>query len=601
MSTERKQIRLAVENSKESLNTDSFIKINIDDSERLLPPGSLTKVVDAAERFDFERQRSTYYRILGTINILASNPLFNLDDSGAYLDLYTWKGFNYVNQNDDYRFTDPVYPNVVKKYLKENNGWFGYYDPDTTKAGFCNYFDMEPKRERFSFIQDIDPYHNPTGQPVKNWELTITYPATSDSGHTMVNGGLLLVDIQPADVSTRQMSAISAGCLHNLSIGDLVRITGSNGYDGDHLVVRTGLDNGDLKGYYFVIDVPTSPFNTIDFDSRMKKVVNDKESVYYFRKFRKIKTRNTPVIETDDYETYRVAFSENSYQDDITQFVFNEDIDVSDLVDNLGRPLTELYLTVIKTDSNGLFTQVKSGIELPFIAQLNTSSSSNPYLLDIPVINKIHNGGSLPFPSHKELEFNVTINNNNNITNNNDYYGDLVEYNEAELRENILAHVSHRFNTRNRETSPSMTYTTIEANPFTTPNTPATTVTTNLGPRQEGYFYKAHHMIRIKQFSTYIEQSDINTIGIPSYAVALGDGTYLWRDVLDIGFNQVDGTALNYPFLNGCHYRYDNYCFYVRRQDPFDNWDLYYSTFPSDPVGESITDKFTINSAEDVC
>ena len=601
MSTERKQIRLAVENSKESLNTDSFIKINIDDSERLLPPGSLTKVVDAAERFDFERQRSTYYRILGTINILASNPLFNLDDSGAYLDLYTWKGFNYVNQNDDYRFTDPVYPNVVKKYLKENNGWFGYYDPDTTKAGFCNYFDMEPKRERFSFIQDIDPYHNPTGQPVKNWELTITYPATSYSGHTMVNGGLLLVDIQPADVSTRQMSAISAGCLHNLSIGDLVRITGSNGYDGDHLVVRTGLDNGDLKGYYFVIDVPTSPFNTIDFDSRMKKVVNDKESVYYFRKFRKIKTRNTPVIETDDYETYRVAFSENSYQDDITQFVFNEDIDVSDLVDNLGRPLTELYLTVIKTDSNGLFTQVKSGIELPFIAQLNTSSSSNPYLLDIPVINKIHNGGSLPFPSHKELEFNVTINNNNNITNNNDYYGDLVEYNEAELRENILAHVSHRFNTRNRETSPSMTYTTIEANPFTTPNTPATTVTTNLGPRQEGYFYKAHHMIRIKQFSTYIEQSDINTIGIPSYAVALGDGTYLWRDVLDIGFNQVDGTALNYPFLNGCHYRYDNYCFYVRRQDPFDNWDLYYSTFPSDPVGESITDKFTINSAEDVC
>ena len=67
MSTERKQIRLAVENSKESLNSDSFIKINIDDSERLLPPGALTKVVDAAERFDFERQRSTYYRILFNI------------------------------------------------------------------------------------------------------------------------------------------------------------------------------------------------------------------------------------------------------------------------------------------------------------------------------------------------------------------------------------------------------------------------------------------------------------------------------------------------------------------------------------------------------
>ena len=175
----------------------------------------------------------------------------------------------------------------------------------------------------------------------------------------------------------------------------------------------------------------------------------------------------------------------------------------------------------------------------------------------------------------------------------------MVEYNEAELKENVLAHVSHRFNTLNRETSPSMIYITIPANTVT--NTPSTTVTTNLGPRQEGYFYKAHHLIRIKQLSNYIEQGDANSSGIPTYAVALGDGTSLWRDILDIGFNQVDGTALNYPFLNGCHYRYDNYCFYVRRQDPFDNWDLYYSTFPSDPVGESITDKFTINSAENVC
>ena len=599
MSTERKQIRLAVENSKESLNTDSYLKINVDNNEKLLPPSVITKVVDVAERFDFERQRSTYYRILGTINILASNPLFNLDDSNN-LDLYTWKGFNYQS-NNNYRFYDSVYPNVIKKNLKENDGWFGYYDPDISKAGFCNYFDMEPKRERFSFIQDIRAYNSQTRfNPVKNWELTITYPAVSDSGHTMVNGGLMLIDAQPAVVATRQMSALSVGCLHNLSIGDIVRITGTVGYDGDHLVVRTGLDNGDLKGYYFVIDVNNSG-TAIGGTSRMKKVINNKESIYYFRKFRKIKTRNAPVIETDDYETYRVAFSENSYQDDIIQFVFNEDIDVSDLVDNLGRPLTELYLTVIKTNSNGLFTEVKSGIELPFIPQLNTSSSSNQHLLFIPVINKIHNGFSLPFPSHIALEALVQINNNNKIINNNDYYGDLVEYNEAELLEHVLAHVSHRFNTVNRETNPSMTYVTIPPNPYVTPPTPATQVTTDLGPRQEGYFYKAHHLIRIKQLSPYIEQSDANTIGIPNYAVALGDGTYIWRDILDIGFNQVDGTALDYPFLNGCHYRYDNYCFYVRRQDPFDNWDLYYSKYPSDPVGESITDKFTINSAEDVC
>lgn len=597
MSIERKQIRLAVENSKVSLNSDSFVKINIDASERLLPPGQLTNIVDASERFDYERQRSTYYRILGTLNLVCSNALFNLDDSGPYLDLYTWKGFNYSDQFGFYRFSDSIYPNVVKNNLKETDGWFGYYDRD----GICNYVDMEPKRQRFSFVQDINSYHNSQNSPVKNWEITITYPAESDNTHNMVNGGLLLIDIKQAVVSTRQMTAISTGCLHNLSIGDLVRITGTNGYNGDHLVVRTGLDNGDLKGYYFVIDVPTSPFNTIDFNSRMKKVVNGKESKYYFRKFRKIKTRNSKIIEPDDYETYKLAFSQNVYQDNMAQFVLNEDVDVSNLVDNLGRPLTELYLTILKTDSSGLFTQVKSGLELPFIAQLNTSNTSNPYLLSIPVINKIHNGSLLPFPSHTPLENNVKIKDNNDIINNIDYYGDLVEYNESELREFVLADVAHRFNTFNRETSPSMTYAISEANPETNPPTPATTVTVNLGPRQEGYFYKPHHLIRIKQFSNYIEQSDINTVEIPSYAVLSEDGTYLWRDVLDIGFNQADGSFLNYPFLNGCHYRYDNYCFYVRRQDPFDNWNLYYSTFPSDPFGETITDKFKINLAEDVC
>ena len=46
---------------------------------------------------------------------------------------------------------------------------------------------------------------------------------------------------------------------------------------------------------------------------------------------------------------------------------------------------------------------------------------------------------------------------------------------------------------------------------------------------------------------------------------------------------------------------YDNYCFSVRRQDPFDDWDLYYSQYPADPVGEKLTDKFTIFSTEDVC
>ena len=574
MSTERIKNILRAETSKEATNTDTYVKINVDGSERLLPPDVILKVVNDAEQFNIERQNCPYYRIIGTINPTISNALFNLDDA-SNSDLYTWKGFNYEIPNtvDEYRFFDPYYPNVLTKYLKEKDGWFGYFDPDIAKAAFCDFYDTEPKRERFSFINS----------GIKNWELTITYPYSADTGHTMVTNGLLILESVPAVISNRQVTAIGMPCFHNLNIGDTVRISGTTGYDGEHIVIRTGLDNGDLKQYYFVIDA--IPTGTTGPNSRMKKVFGGFESSYYFRIFRKIKTRNTQYVEPDDYEVYNVAFSENGYYDNLEQFVFNEDINVSDLVDNLGRPLSELYLTMVKTSSNGLFSEIKSGIETPFLPYLNTSHNTNTYLRDIPVINKIHNGGQLPFQTHVPLETN--LNGNTQI----DFYGDLVEYNEFELKQTVLADVAHRFNTFNRETSPSMTYNVAEG----------VTQTTTLGPRQEGYYYKPHHLIQIRRFSSYVEQGDQNTVGIPDYAVNLGDGRYVWRDILDIGFNESDDLPLDYPFLNGSHYMYNNYCFKVKRQDPFDNWDLYYSTFPADPTGERMTIKFDSNSAEDVC
>jgi len=507
--------------------------------------------------------------------------------------MQTWKGFNelafldtsYPKDNSVNDATDFNYPDSIKNYLKKVDGWYGYFNPDKTKAGFCNFIDMEPTRERFSFTPDLNPYKATINTPpVKNWELTISYPYDTDKDHPMIKDGLLIVEAISVTVSTKPMTAFGVACLHNLTVGDSVKITGTNGYNGIHTVVRTGLDNGDLKGYYFVLDL--DPTGLINSSSRFKRLVSGNESEYYFRIFKKIKTRNTPIIGSDDYETYKLAFSQNIYNDDITQFVFNEDIDVTDLVDNLGRPLSELYLTKIKTSSNGLFTNISSGIETPYLSNLLTNNT-NTYLSDVPVINRIHNGGSLPFQSHTPLEVNVSINDDT-------YYGDLVEYNKYEVQEVILTQVSHRFNTINRETNVNFSYyDRVGDNP--------TTKNIDLGPRQEGYFYNPHSLIKIREFSSYIEQGDSKTEGIPSYAVDLLDGRYLWRDLLDIGYNQSDVKPLDYPFMNGCHYMYQNECFLVRRQDPFDNWGLYYYKFPSDPLGDRMTDKYMINREDDVC
>jgi hypothetical protein len=588
---ERTKQRLNVDTSKNSVNTNTFLKINVDSEERLLPPGEILNIVNSGEQFNKERQSSHLYRVLGKINLTASNPLFNLADT-AYNDLYTWKGFNFMDpQTNEFRFKSGVYPNVVNTYLKEQNGWFGYFDPDISRRGFCNFFDMEPKRERFSFLPDTNPYHSSNSEPINNWELTVTYPASVDSGHTMVNNGLLIVDAIPVIVSNKAMTAIAMPCIHNLNIGDTVIITGTNGYDGEHVVVRTGLENGDMKPYYFIINVP--PTGTVSGNSRMKKVVGGIESKYYFRKFRRVKTIDGSLINKNDYNNYRLGFSQNYFNEELSQFIFNDDIDVKDLKDNLGRPLSELYLTVLKTNSNSLFGLVSSGIETPFIPKLNTSDT-NTYLLDIPVINRIHNSPiNEPFQSHVPLESDVTF-----LNGNNDFYGDLVEYNENQLKEFVLADVCHRFNTLNRETpNQNMTYIVSVA----TAISPLVQNTISLGPRQEGYYYKPHNLIKIRQFSNYIEQGDSLTIDIPSYAVKLDGDRYVWRDLVEIGFIQLGEDILDYPFVNGRHYLYDNFCLNLKRQDPFGTWELYYNQYPADPIGVTITDKFTVNLPEDVC
>lgn len=598
MSIERTKQRLGAQSSKESVNTNTFLSINLESKENLLPTNQINHIVNVAEQFNKERQSCSLYKILGTINPTISNCLFNLSDSSNN-DSYTYAVFNrlpflsrtYPQDLDLDDEEDLTYAKSIKYFLKEKDGWFGYYDPDVTKKAFCNFIDMEPKRERFSFLPDYSPYKNTNNlTSIKNWEITITYPSSTYSAHTMVKNGLLIIDTENLTISERNMTGFAVPCKHNLSIGDIVEISNTTGYDGQYTVYSTGLSNGDLKDYYFVIDIPTT--GSINNNSRMNKIVDENRVNYYFRIFTKIKTKTAPIIETDDYETYQAGFSENFYNDPITQFVFNEEIDVSNLKDNLGRPLSEIFLTTIKTSSNNLFTKVKSGIETPFISSLNNSGQLT-WLLDVPVIQKIHNGGSLPYESHKPLEDDISP-----IANS--FYGDVVEYNNNTLLETVLADVQHRFNTNNRELIDDTideVYGTITAVGQTQPLTKKLT----LGPRQEGYFYKPHHQIKIRNFSNYIEEADSTVDMIPSYAVIRDDGKYIWRDLLSIGFNDGETNILDYPFLNGSHYRYQNYCFNLKRQDPYALWGLLYTNFPSDQTGDRITDRFTVKSSDDVC
>ena len=596
MSNDRIRYRLRSTNSQLSTDTDTFIKLNLEGSRRLLPKNEINETVNSAEVFNKERQSSKKYRVLGTIKPLVSNVLFNMTSNyNSNTDFsdsesYGWSIFNDIkfrkdpidDYNDDTgQYSGLTYPQSYKKFLKEKDGWFGFYNPDILLTGNCDFYTMEPKKETFT----LKPTSN------KKWELTLTYPFSADTTHYLVVNGLKIIGSQTVSIGGRDRVVFSTPVRHNLKQGDLINITGLNplSVNGRYRILRTGLDDGSMTEYYFSVDIDPTSINvtTAYFRRVLGGTQNGFESRYYLRLFKKITTVNTNInngiVEDDDYEIYQAAFSNTIFNDEVCQFVFNEDIDVGNIRDNLGRPISEMFLTIVKTMDNNFFTPIQAGLECGLVNGIINTSTQNP----IPDVRQLRDGPT-QLPNYNDspvpLTANVTINDNY-------FYGDIVEYNDYELIEHVLGVVGHRFNTENRILNG---------------------ISLAQGPRHEGYFYYPHHRIKIRDYSTYIEQGNANTIGIPDYALDLGDGRWLWRDLLDIGVNDGQEETLNYPFLNGAHYMYQNFCFPVRRQDPYGQYDLYYgyetdqnggqvNFEPYDIVGVGITNNFDVNSAEDAC
>ena len=609
MSNDRIRYRLRSTNSQLSTDTDTFIKLNLEGSRRLLPKNEINETVNSAEVFNKERQSSKKYRVLGTIKPLVSNVLFNMTSNyNSNTDFsdsesYGWSIFNDIkfrkdpidDYNDDTgQYSGLTYPQSYKKFLKEKDGWFGFYNPDILLTGNCDFYTMEPKKERFTF----KPSSN------KKWELTLTYPFSADTTHYLVVNGLKIIGSQTVSIGGRDRVVFSTAVRHNLKQGDLVNITGLNptSFDGRYRILRTGLDDGSMRDYYFSVDIDPTSINvtTAYFRRVLGGTQNGFESRYYLRLFKKITTVNTNInngiVEDDDYEIYQAAFSNTIFNDEVCQFVFNEDIDVGNIRDNLGRPISEMFLTIVKTMDNNFFTPIQAGLECGLVNGIINTSTQNP----IPDVRQLRDGPT-QLPNYNDspvpLTANVTINDNY-------FYGDIVEYNDYELIEHVLGVVGHRFNTTDRIGNGIQLGLGCLIN--------SNSAKCIAGPRHEGYFYYPHHRIKIRDFSTYIEQGNANTIGIPDYALDLGDGRWLWRDLLDIGVNDGQEETLNYPFLNGAHYMYQNFCFPVRRQDPYGQYDLYYgyetdqnggqvNFEPYDIVGVGITNNFDVNSAEDAC
>ena len=312
--------------------------------------------------------------------------------------------------------------------------------------------------------------------------------------------------------------------------------------------------DADNKKYYLV----NGKYVNLDLDSQhisYKKVVNGIECNYYVRIFSKVPNfKNASAVTSSEYDIYkddsklikeyqgsdydfeshvsRLAFAKNIYGDEIGEVVFTDDIDISNLKDNLGRPLSTLYITFLK--SNGGYKEWYGFDNVPIYPPNDKvtyshcfgaltcgyeTSDESIYTNDINSINKINNIGGDAMGVNvlsinkdvkedrdeghfKEPEVAYGVDKN--------FYGDLCFYDEYNATEVSIQPMMYRFNTAQRESILSSSndkfngynYDDIVYDDYDISNTftVKTSQVSGTNSRKEGYYYKPHYPIEIKMF-----------------------------------------------------------------------------------------------------
>jgi len=546
-----------------NVNVDTQIQFGIESTDKPLPLNDIDTTVSQFEQFEKERRESTLYRFYGVVKPVISNPLFNEN-----IKIYTDQNNNIVSKP------------ILSSSIFEKDGWVGYYNDEPNldalqfndnKSALCDFFPFDPGYDRLNFL-DSDG--------VQNYLLKISYPFSSkdivlvkNNANVSLKDGIPIIEKFPIELNGRLYTGFRTAMNHGLIQDDRISLikftdnTLNNSLKLDinfYRVFKLGNQTNDNKLRTFVIDVEPQDIDFTIGISTVKRVVRDKISSYYVRQFKSLTSSDYK-----DYDLYPAAYGVTYFEDDVAAFNFKKDIDVKGLVDNLNRPLSELYLTIVKNDndnnptsiSNQYWLSKQQNLPAPFNTRFWTKISAG-YLLENDV-NINYN-----IRSYGDTNYNGSLYYENIDESDNVFDGDIVEYNENELLERRLEIVYHRINTVYRER--------------------LNQIDSNKENKKEGYIYSPFNLIQIREFANFINpivnlQSVINkynitnpieildlkkSFRIPDYATEIAPNVFKWRELLEIGEFDSTGNGVDYPFEDGAHYMYLDKRFYFQRQDP---------------------------------
>ena len=565
------RIILSTQRYQQAPRSDQFLNIPLAQTTKNLVEFDRVSDLNLAEVFDQERQESTTFRPVTKFTILFENAFTGSTTYPPFRDnLY------YTNALNNAKI---AYPSGISTTANNSNVPPNPFNANVPWDGF-------PQYPEFDFIRTdnnvpgytIPPQNHILFKDVSattyNWSHYVSYPFenvynrtlfavdpdTSFTWSWVASDGLPFIILNGTNAQLREIS-FKCPMAHGLSVGEFVQLSISYGNQNNFQVTSLGDSGSGSEEYIFnILNVGYTGTTFQQFtQGTFKRIINlansgDTVSSYYIRRHKILTTSESSILANAGFE-YNIygdktkcevkpltpnQKTRTSVKEGARSYTlsFNSDIDIRGLQDNQRRPLSSLYFTTIWRGYLGWTSNMKQGWYFntylqngkpqTWWDQSNTNSNTN-----IP--QSFYNttlGGATKFYYNELLTTGDTMD------------GDYCEWNNYEQLERVVSTYQHKIK--------------YNQNWFKLDNDLPVS-------NQPGYFYQPHNPIQISAFSDYVEEgSGVNVVGIPDYAYySTLSALFRWRDKYPYGYIDTDGVGVDYPFLNGKHYPYENTIFRI--------------------------------------
>lgn len=260
--------------------------------------------------------------------------------------------------------------------------------------------------------------------------------------------------------------------------------------------------------------------------------------------------RNYEVISSiNDIDIIPAGFSKNIFNEQQYSFIVNTDINIGDLVDGLGFPITELYLYIE-------YQPKINGNNIPETMEKKTYDIQGNTIIEDFIPSGLSKGDIIE--------------------------GDAITYNKEEFLQT------------NKNLQEHYLYTSYNV---------------SLAPQKLKWKYKPFIPIKLRYFENEVQKVNTGTtayedlIKIPTYATPLDNDNYVWRNILDNGFfDPIDEIGVSFPFINQKHYVFENIIFNVQPDLSDNNTNLVFNKIKfNENILDSVTPNSNLNKVGDIC